>query len=223
MENIAQIIGLISACFITYFIISYQYKILNIRNLERALLSEKGLILTNIKHLLGILVFGVIFYVAFSNYRYLFHLPEFPDFKIVLFFILTVVASAIVSFKSVKKHIVDNRNYSKYIFNKAYLYFTIRLVFLLSYEFFFRGVLFFTLLEWNGLGAAITITTGLYMLIHVFDTKEEFIGALPFGIILALFSYFTNSIWAAFLIHITLSGVYEVSIFIHLTLNSRKS
>lgn len=223
MENIAQIFGLISACFITYFIISYQYKILNIRNLESALLSGNGLILINIKHLLGILVFGSGFYLLFSDYSYLLHLPEFSGFKIVLLFILTVVVSAIVSFKSVKKHIVDNKNYSQYNFNRAYLYFAMRLVFLLCYEFFFRGVLFFTLLEWNGLGTAIFITTVLYMLIHVFDSKEEVFGALPFGIILCLFSYFTNSIWAAFLIHITLSGVYEVSIFNHLTLNSRKS
>lgn len=223
MEKVAQINYLISICFIAYFIISYQYKILNMRNLENALLSEKGLILINIKHLLGILVFGLVFYLLFSDYSYLLHLPEFSGFKIVLLFILTVVASVIVSFKSVKKHIVDNKNYSQYRINKAYLYFVIRLVFLLCYEFFFRGVLFFTLLEWNGLGTAIFITTVLYMLIHVFDSKEEVFGALPFGIILCFFSYFTNSIWAAFLIHITLSGIYEVSIFNHLTLNSRKS
>ena len=101
------------------------------------------------------------------------------------------------------------------------MYFVIRLLFLLGYEFFFRGVLFFTLLEWNGLDVAIIITTLLYMLIHIFDTKGEFFGALPFGIILCLFSYFTNTIWAAFLIHITLSGVYEFSIFKHLTLKAK--
>jgi membrane protease YdiL (CAAX protease family) len=223
MEKVVQINYLISICFIAYFIISYQYKVLNLRNLERALLTDKGLMLLNIKHLLGILVFGLVFYLIFSDYRYLLNPPEVAGLNIVLLFFLTLIVSAFLSFKSVRKHLVDIKNNSQYSINKAYLYFVIRLVFLLCYEFFFRGVLFFTILEWNGLGTAIIITTVLYMLIHIFDTKEEVFGALPFGIILCLFSYFTNSIWAAFLIHITLSGVYEVSIFNHLTLNSRKS
>jgi len=223
MEKVVQINYLISICFIAYFIISYQYKVLNLRNLERALLTDKGLMLLNIKHLLGILVFGLVFYLIFSDYRYLLNPPEVAGLNIVLLFFLTLMVSAFLSFKSVKKHLVDIKNNSQDSINKAYLYFIIRLVFLLCYEFFFRGVLFFTILEWNGLSTAIITTTVLYMLIHIFDTKEEVFGALPFGIILCLFSYFTNSIWAAFIIHITLSGVYEVSVFNHLTLNSRKS
>jgi len=63
----------------------------------------------------------------------------------------------------------------------------------------------------------------LYVLIHIFDSKAEILGAIPFGIVLCLFSYFTNNIWAAFIIHSTLSGVYEVSMFNHLTLKTHKS
>lgn len=223
MEKVAQIIYLIPVCFIAYFIISYQYKILNLRNLENALLSDKGITFLNLKHTLGILLFGVIFYFVFTDFRYLLNVPEVPNSKIVPLFLITIILVVVLSFKSARKRDFNNKEIYKYGVNTGYSYFIIRFLFLLCYEFFFRGVLFFALLRLFGLEIAIIITTLLYMLIHVFDSKEEFFGALPFGIVLCLFSYYTNTIWAAFIIHIALSGVYEISMFIKLTLKTIKS
>jgi len=123
----------------------------------------------------------------------------------------------------VKKNLKNKAEISQYSHNQGWIYFIIRIVFLISYEFFFRGVLLFFFIENNGLILAIIISTSLYVLIHIFDTKAEILGAIPFGIVLCLFSYFTNNIWAAFIIHGTLSGVYEVSMFNHLTLKTNKS
>ena len=117
----------------------------------------------------------------------------------------------------------DKTERSQYKGSQGWIYFIIRLVFLFSYEFFFRGILLFTLIGNFNLITAIIICTSLYVIIHTFDSRAEIIGAIPFGIILCLFSYYTNSIWAAFIIHITLSGIYEVSMFKHLTLKTNKS
>ncbi len=223
MENNYQIVYLIATCFIGYFIISSVFKRLNQTNLEGALKSSNGIMLINLKHFLGILLFGVIIYITVPEYRTLAHAPEIPKLDILMLFFLIAFMSGYLAYKSAKKKLKQTDIIFNYGLNNVFYYFTIRFIFLFAYEFFFRGVLFFTLLEISSLALAITFTTLLYILIHIFDTKEEIFGALPFGIVLCLFSYFTNTIWLAFLIHVTLSGVYEISVFIHLTLKQKKS
>jgi len=223
MEHATQIYYLIAVSFIVYFIISFAYKTLNLRNIEGALLIKKGLLLINLKHILGILLFGILFYLIIPEYRFLINSIEIPKLNIVLLILVIVLTSGFLSFTSVKKKLKDKTERSQYKSSQGWIYFIIRLIFLFSYEFFFRGVLLFTLIDTYGLTIAIIICTSLYVLIHAFDTRAEIIGAIPFGIILCLFSYFTNSIWAAFIIHITLSGIYEASMFKHLTLKTNKS
>ena len=212
MENAIQLYYLISLSFIVYFIISYVSKILKVQNVATAISTKNGLSLINIKHILGIILFGIIFFLLVPNYRSLLVIQEFPGLILLLLFLVTVFISALLASNSAKDKIIAQTETIHYTINDKSFYFIIRIVFLFSYEFFFRGVLFFSLLELNGLFIAITITTLLYVLIHVFDAKKEIIGAIPFGIILCLFSYYTHSIWIAFLIHMTLSVVYELSI-----------
>ena len=223
MINLTQIYYLIAASFIIYFIISYAYKILKIQNVEEALLTSRGLLLINLKHILGILLFGLIFYLITPEYRFLINSFEIPNLNILLLLLGVVFISALLAFTLVKKNLKNKAEISQYNHNQGWIYFIIRIVFLISYEFFFRGVLLFFFIENNGLILAIIISTSLYVLIHIFDTKAEILGTIPFGIFLCLFSYFTNNIWAAFIIHGTLSGVYEVSMFNHLTLKTHKS
>lgn len=223
MINLTQIYYLIAASFIIYFIISYAYKILKIQNVEEALLTSRGLLLINLKHILGILLFGLIFYLITPEYRFLINSFEIPNLNILLLLLGVVFISALLAFTLVKKNLKNKAEISQYSHNQGWIYFIIRIVFLISYEFFFRGVLLFFFIEINGLILAIIISTSLYVLIHIFDSKAEILGAIPFGIVLCLFSYFTNNIWAAFIIHGTLSGVYEVSMFNHLTLKTHKS
>lgn len=223
MINLTQIYYLIAASFIIYFIISYAYKILKIQNVEEALLTSRGLLLINLKHILGILLFGLIFYLITPEYRFLINSFEIPNLNILLLLLGVVFISALLAFTLVKKNLKNKAEISQYSHNQGWIYFIIRIVFLISYEFFFRGVLLFYFMEINGLILAIIISTLLYVLIHIFDSKAEILGAIPFGIVLCLFSYFTNNIWAAFIIHGTLSGVYEVSMFNHLTLKTHKS
>ena len=223
MENTSQLYYLITISFIVYFIISYAYKILKIQNVEEALLTRRGLSLINLKHILGILLFGLIFYLIAPEYRFLINSFEIPNLNILLLLLGVVFISALLAFTLVKKNLKNKAEISQYSHNQGWIFFIIRIVFLISYEFFFRGVLLFFFIENNGLILAIIISTSLYVLIHIFDTKAEILGTIPFGIVLCLFSYFTNNIWAAFIIHGTLSGVYEVSMFNHLTLKTHKS
>ena len=222
MVNTSHLYYLLAISFLSYFIISYIYKILNVNNIEKSLLTEKGLLLINLRHVLGIVLFGIMFFLLFPDFRGLIISFEVPDLNILLLLMAVVIVSAFMSYYSARNNLKNKTKKSHYHVDQGWIYFAIRILFLLSYEFFFRGVLFFSLLEKHHVVIAIIVCTSLYVLIHAFDSRTEIIGTIPFGIILCLFSYFTNSIWPAFIIHITLSGVYELSIFNQLTLKRQK-
>jgi len=212
---------LISTSFITYFIVSMVFKKLGIQNLQSALLVNNGLRLLNLKHGLGIILFGIVFYIILPELRGLINSIEIPRLHILLLFFLTLFLSAYLSNSVIKKQLLKDKYISGYNFSNAWVYFSIRFVFLLCYEFFFRGVLFFKFLEFNTLLIAILYSTILYVLIHIFDSRKEILGAIPFGIVSCFFAYYTNSIWYVFFIHIALSSIYEISMFYYLTLKNK--
>lgn len=212
---------LISTSFITYFIVSMVYKKLGIHNLQSALMVNNGLRLLNLKHGLGIILFGIVFYTILPDLRYLIQIIEIPRLFLLLLFFATLFLSAYLSRVSVKKQLSKIERASCYNLSNASVYFIIRFVFLMCYEFFFRGVLLFKFLENNSLFVAIFYSTILYVLIHIFDSRKEIIGSIPFGIVLCLFAYYTNSVWYVFIIHMALSAVYEISLFYHLTIKNK--
>lgn len=214
---------LIAVSFITYFIISMVYKKLGVHNLQSALLATNGLRLLNLKHILGIILFGIIFYTILPESRFLVEVIEIPRLYVLLPLFVMVFLCAYISDVSVKKQTLNRTHISGYNLSNAWVYFMIRFMFLLCYEFFFRGVLLFQFLEHVPLFSAIFFSTLLYILIHIFDSRKEILGTIPFGFILCLFAYYTNSVWYVFFIHIALSAVYEISMFYTLTLKNKTS
>ncbi|MBD0832459.1 CPBP family intramembrane glutamic endopeptidase [Aestuariibaculum sediminum] len=205
--------------FFAYFLISYVFKKLHVNNLETSLQVTNGLKLLNLKHILGIIFFGVFPFVVLTDYQYLILTLGVMKLKVLILFLLFFFLSAYAAMLGVNNNKLKEQGNGGYRFSDAKYYFFIRIVFLLCYEFFFRGVLLFYFLDSTSLTLSITYVTVLYVLIHAFDSKREIIGAIPFGIILCLFSVYTQSIWYPFLIHLALSAIYEISIFYQLTLN----
>jgi len=75
------------------------------------------------------------------------------------------------------------------------------LVFLLGYEFLFRGFLLFASLELMDVWAAIALNCALYVFAHLYKGPAETIGTLPFGILFCYLTLLTGNIWSALLIH----------------------
>ena len=78
-------------------------------------------------------------------------------------------------------------------------------LYLLAYEFLFRGILFFTFLDLYGLVPAIAINVSIYALAHIPKGIKEAVGAIPFGIIICLLTYKTGTIWVAFFVHVVMA------------------
>jgi len=79
------------------------------------------------------------------------------------------------------------------------------MAYLFSFEFLFRGFLFFASIPLFGLGLSIILNTIIYSLAHLPKGFKETIGAIPFGILLCYLTYRTNSIWIAVFSHIVLA------------------
>jgi membrane protease YdiL (CAAX protease family) len=222
METTIKTYYLLVIVFITYFIMSYLFKLLNINNLEKALFKRNSLIYLNLRHLIGILLFGILSYLLMPEYQNLLTTITYPNLFFLILSCIIFIATMLLAWISVNKSIKRIKIKSTVYKQNGWLYFPMRIVFLLAYEYFFRGVLLFTLINSFGMVEAISLCTVLYVLIHAFDTKSEIIGAIPFGIVLCLLSYYSKSIIIPFVLHVGLSLVYEVNLFNYLTLKIEK-
>lgn len=87
--------------------------------------------------------------------------------------------------------------------------------YLLGYEFLFRGVLLFPLVETIGLWPAIAVNIGLYSATHIPKGLSETIGAIPLSVVLCLLSVYTGSIWIAFFVHVAMAWTNSLTALKH--------
>lgn len=74
-------------------------------------------------------------------------------------------------------------------------------IYLLGYEYLFRGIFFLGLIPFIGLYSAIGVNTVLYALAHLYKGNKETIGSIPLGIVLCYITWKTGTIWTAFASH----------------------
>ncbi len=79
------------------------------------------------------------------------------------------------------------------------------IIYLLAYEFLFRGFLLFTCIQSFGIWPAIIINIMVYSLAHIPQGLNEAAGAVPFGLILCFIAVLSGTIWPAFLLHVILA------------------
>ena len=78
-------------------------------------------------------------------------------------------------------------------------------LYLFGYEFLFRGVLLFPLVDQIGVWPAIAVNIALYSATHIPKGLEETIGAIPLGLVLCLLTLASETIWIAFLVHLAMA------------------
>ena len=88
-------------------------------------------------------------------------------------------------------------------------------VYLLGYEFLFRGVLLFPLVEEIGLWPAIAVNICMYSGTHIPHGREVTIGTIPLSIVFCLLSVQTGTIWIAFFVHIAIAWTNTLTALKH--------
>lgn len=79
-------------------------------------------------------------------------------------------------------------------------------IYLLAYEFFFRGFVLFTLAEAFGAWPAIALSTLAYAWAHLPKNAAETIGTLPMGVIFAVVALEGGGIWGPFVAHVIIAN-----------------
>lgn len=79
------------------------------------------------------------------------------------------------------------------------------LLYLLSYEFLFRGILLYSCLDTFGITGSIIINIIIYASAHIPKGLMETIGSLPIGALLCYITISTGNIWAAVVLHLIMA------------------
>ncbi len=75
------------------------------------------------------------------------------------------------------------------------------ILFLVGYEFLFRGFLLYATLQIMAPWAAIALNCSLYAFAHFYKGPGETFGAIPLGVLLCYLTLLTGNIWTAVIIH----------------------
>lgn len=100
------------------------------------------------------------------------------------------------------------------------------ILYLLGYEFLFRGVLLFLCVPVFGVWPSIVLNVSLYAIVHIPKGLRESLASIPMGLLLCILTWKTETIWVAFFAHVVLALSNEyLSIFFHpdMSLRSKPS
>ena len=89
------------------------------------------------------------------------------------------------------------------------------ILYLIAYEFLFRGLLLFSCIHEFGYWPAIAINLLAYSLVHIPKGMKETLGAIPIGFVLCLITISTGTIWVALFTHIIMALSNEWFSFYH--------
>jgi membrane protease YdiL (CAAX protease family) len=160
------------------------------------------------------LVPAVIFFNFFSLHPQRYAIGGLPA-KVPAFVVLVVISLIVITAGfSAKKEDIYNRiphmRLSRWGFKDILTSIGGWALYLLAYEFIFRGLLLFSTAAAFGVWSAIGINLLLYSFFHIPNGKKEVLASIPFGLLLCIFSLLTGSFWLAFLFHLVLSSSTEV-------------
>jgi len=78
-------------------------------------------------------------------------------------------------------------------------------LYLLAYEWLFRGYLLFHCIELWGPAVAIAVNIAIYAAAHLPKGRFETIGSLPLGVVFCLVAIYTGSFWTVFILHFVMA------------------
>ena len=186
------------------------------RNLEDVLSGEGNINVLINKHLFSMAALGiaVLFSILLLNHKGIWLLPE-GDYGWFSVWSLSALAAFFTGFFAARGKIPGLYKLTSVTIPSQGLiasYFVIRFLFLVIYEFFFRGVMLQSVAVSAGIEWAIVINLVLYAIAHIYSNRKEFIGSVPFGLLLCLITIKLQSVWPAIVIHLMLSLPYELKI-----------
>ena len=126
---------------------------------------------------------------------------------------ITAAAAIIPGIYSALKKPIFNNSLHSLPLHLPLSFLLIRTLFLIVYEFFFRGIMLVIMTEDMGVILAIIVNLVFYMLVHWFNKQERY-GSLIMGVVLCGVTIYYYSIWPAVIIHLSLALGHEITLLI---------
>jgi membrane protease YdiL (CAAX protease family) len=162
----------------------------------------------NFLHAIGITVMLLIPFMATALPVFLFSFPDRVSIGQTSCFVLCFFAIAFFPWKRFSNNYSSQENDLSSL-QAVILYGSLRSAFLVSYEWFFRGLLLWSFSLWLGVIWSILINILLYTLIHIHKNKNELIGCIPFGLLVCVFTLWWQSVWPAIIFHLEIMIIHE--------------
>ena len=160
--------------------------------------------------LAGFFFFGIIPWLLFHTHEVEFDFLEIEKEQIANTLFWTIVLSAIaiavayINVKTSKKTIYPQFKIDRWTIGYKCLTFSTWILYLIGYEFMFRGLLLFGIIEEFGYYPTIILNVVLYAFVHVPKGIKEVLGCFIMGPILCFVALHTENIFAPIIIHISL-------------------
>ena len=160
--------------------------------------------------LAGFLFFGIIPWVLFRvhgvEFDFLTIEKEHLDNTVFWTAIFSAVAIvfAYINVKSSKQTIYPQFKIEKWTKTYKFLTYFTWILYLTGYEFMFRGLLLFGLVEEFGYYPSIILNVVLYAFVHIPKGVKEVLGCFIMGPILCVLALYTENIFAPIIIHVSL-------------------
>lgn len=216
MEHSRLLLPLLSIafCWLVFFHALYKGKQRN--SLAFTACPDQSAVAESLKlHFTGILWMGLIPFLLYKTVlsyvpdAFVIVLPRKLEWWILLPISIMVITGLHESLKQIASSHLPATNRS------IILYSGLRIVYIISYEQFFRGWILFESLKLLSPAPAIFLNTFLYFLYHFFSDRKELVGTILLGPLLCFISLKTGSALGAVLIHLALTVSYEAPLLIH--------
>lgn len=185
----------------------------NSNSLDKVLSGKGSIVQLNVKHFISTLIVIILF-----SWHWSFDQTLIEPFKTIdgrYTWILPSLAILVLVISLTSKLGSASSEFHRISSNQVVTYITLRFIYLIFYEIYFRLVLLNFLLNAYNTPVALLVSTFLYFIIHLFNRKREFLLSLPFGLLLGWITIATSSIYPAIILHILLSIPYELRILYH--------
>ncbi len=203
--------------FILFFWISLEVWKKNVEMISNRKLTVPDIALGNHKHVAGILFLGILPFAQLpaSTMTFMSMYLFFDGRDVVSFAFLLILSFLMaVELAEKKKRVAKYEQEPKYRFNKEItLYLALRILYVICYEFFFRGFLLFGCIPKTGIVAAVIVNIIASMFMHIYCEKAEVMGRVPYCLALCWVCLSFSSVWPAVASHLVLSLVFDLRLY----------
>lgn len=186
-------------CYSMVFIIAWLSKLNKAQNLadDKGILTSRPGYITG-AHIAGILWLGIVPWQLLNDPVSQILIGKTIPGNVALFTFIILLTTAVLIIKRQflniaysNKYKNENTPHLSHVF--FLLYFIVRIVFLFSYELWFRGYFLFDSISQAGVQAAVILNVFAYVLLHAFKSKKEILACVPFGIASCFLSILFNA------------------------------